>query len=192
MPWAPDYATEDQAKSFLRIPDDLDDFEIRLAVGASSRALDTSMNRQFGNVATPEARTYPACFDRHVHSAYVAQIDDLQNVAGLVVEVDGTPTTAYTLHPVNSPQIGRPYTELVLTSLSPAEVVVTARWGWNEIPATVTEMCLLQTGRLFTRRNAPLGVAGSPDTGSELRLLARLDPDVAMLGTSFRRWWVAG
>jgi len=39
---------------------------------------------------------------------------------------------------------------------------------------------VLQANRLLKRRHAPFGVAGSPELGSELRLLARVDPDVAV------------
>jgi hypothetical protein len=38
----------------------------------------------------------------------------------------------------------------------------------------------LQCARWNFRRDAPAGVAGSPDQGSEIRLLSRLDPDVAV------------
>ena len=39
------------------------------------------------------------------------------------------------------------------------------------------------------RKGSPYGIAGSPDLGSELRLLAKLDADVAVLLRSFVRMW---
>jgi hypothetical protein len=50
---------------------------------------------------------------------------------------------------------------------------------------------LLQASRLDFRRVAPAGVAGSPETGSEVRLLARVDPDVAVSLKDYIRWWAA-
>ena len=38
-----------------------------------------------------------------------------------------------------------------------------------------------EASRWFARRNSPYGIAGSPEMGSELRLLAKLDPDVAVM-----------
>jgi hypothetical protein len=39
----------------------------------------------------------------------------------------------------------------------------------------------MQASRLLSRRDAPFGIAGSPEMGSEMRLLAKLDPDVDLL-----------
>jgi len=49
------------------------------------------------------------------------------------------------------------------------------------VPTTVKQATLLQASRVFARREAPFGVAGSPDMGSELRLLEKVDPDVAVM-----------
>jgi hypothetical protein len=67
--------------------------------------------------------------------------------------------------------------------------VVVAQWGWTAVPAQVIAAAKLQSNRWNKRRNSPLGVAGSPEQGSEIRLLARLDPDVAtvLAGLSRRR-----
>jgi hypothetical protein len=64
-------------------------------------------------------------------------------------------------------------------------------WGWDAVPDAVKEATLLQGSRLDFRRVAPAGVAGSPETGSEVRLLARVDPDVAVSLKDFIRWWAA-
>lgn len=61
----------------------------------------------------------------------------------------------------------------------------------DEIPDAVKLACLLQASRFFIRKNAPFGVAGSPQDGSEIRLLARLDPDVLVMLGPFISWWGA-
>jgi hypothetical protein len=59
-------------------------------------------------------------------------------------------------------------------------VKVTALWGWTAVPVAVKQATLLQASRFFSRRHSPYGVAGSPELGSEIRLLARVDPDVGV------------
>jgi hypothetical protein len=72
-------------------------------------------------------------------------------------------------------------------------VQVTATWGWTAVPATIKKATLLQASRFYKRRDAPFGVAGSPDMGSEMRLLAKVDPDVeVMLGDYRRKWGAVG
>jgi hypothetical protein len=51
MPWAPDYATVGDLKSYVAIDDAFDDLELGLAIGASSRAIDRATDRQFGILA---------------------------------------------------------------------------------------------------------------------------------------------
>jgi len=71
-------------------------------------------------------------------------------------------------------------------------MVITANpWGWSAVPVPVKEATYLQASRFHSRRDSPYGIAGSPDQGSELRLLSRVDPDVAVSLSDFVRWWAA-
>lgn len=204
MPWSPDYATLVEAKSYVRIPDVNDDAEIALAITAASRAIDRTCNRQFGLVATAEARFYTAVFDRK-RGRWLVEIDDLQTSTGLVIKYDtnddGTyPDTVdkYALQPINGAANGRPWTQIVVhpdstTKPGPREnaVKVTAQFGWTTVPTPIKQATLLQASRVLARRDSPYGVAGSPEMGSEMRLLAKLDPDVAVAVGPYRRWWGA-
>lgn len=191
MAWASDYATASQLAAFMRIGDTDDDFELTRAIAASSRAIDLACNRQFGLVAAPEARYYPARWDRRTRR-YVVAIDDLMTDTDLEVEQDGAAAPGYELWPRNAAAEGRPWTELRLPSAEhDVEFEVTARWGWSAVPAAVEQACLLQASRLVQRRDSPYGIAGSPQTGSELRLLARVDPDVEVSLRAYVRWWAA-
>lgn len=196
MAWRPDYATAAELASYLRIGDDVDDVELALAVTDASRAIDRATNRQFGLVDAPEARKYTAHWDR-ILGAYVLEIDDLMTQAGLtIVTQAGLELTEYTLEPVNAAADGEPWTSLVFDAAPyPACVrngnTVTASWGWTEVPDPIKQACLLQGARFFTRRNAPFGVAGSPELGSEVRLQAKVDPDVAVSIGPYTRWWAA-
>lgn len=204
MAWAPDYASVAELKAALApgITDALDDVALQLAVTAASRAIDRSCGRQFGKLDAPAVRYYtPTSAGRPA-----VVIDDLMDPTGLVVRVEdgggsfGDPLvldTGYRLFPWNAAADGRPWTMLV--GVAPTRfptreraVEVAARWGWSAVPAVIKQACLLQASRLFKRKDAPFGILGSAELGSELRLLDRLDPDVAVLLAGLRRLrWVA-
>jgi hypothetical protein len=193
MAWAPDYATTADLAAFVRIPDSDDDAQLALAATAASRAVDRATNRQFGKVDTAEERLYVPRPD-YERGLWVVDVDDFQTVSNLSVEVDGTAVTVFVKEPYNADKLGRPWTRLAFTadseakpSCAPHEVAVTAVWGWTAVPTAVKEATLLQASRFFVRRNAPFGIAGSPDTGSEMRLLARVDPDVAVALGDYKR-----
>lgn len=204
MTWQPDYITTAQLKSYLRIPDTVDDTELGFAITAASRAIDHATNRQFGQVSPVEARVYSARYDRS-WSRWVVDTDDISSATGLLVAVDDNDDqvfdksiTDFRLAPVNEDEKGRPWTQIVLNADSAtmptatrASVQVTALWGWAAVPTAIKEAALVQSARFFYRREAPFGIAGSPTVGSELRLLAVVDPDVAVMVRSYRRVWGA-
>ena len=66
-------------------------------------------------------------------------------------------------------------------------VKVTAVYGWPTVPTTVAQACVLQSSRIFTRLQSPLGVAGFGDMGI-MRVSRGLDPDVAQLIEGYRRF----
>lgn len=186
MPWAPDYVTSAELKAYLRIGDEVDDSQIALAVTAASRAVDRHTNRQFGQVSPAEARLYTARYDCS-RAKWVIQIDDLQDATGLTVTTSAGAIALFSKQPVNAAVTGKVWTRLVVDDAAVVkpkgtenEVTVTAKWGWATVPVPVKEATLLQASRLFKRRDAPFGVAGSPEAGSEMRLLARVDPDVSV------------
>jgi hypothetical protein len=197
MAWQPDYVTTADLKAYLRISDTDDDARVALAITAASRAVDRATNRQFGLVAAPEERTYTARYDRG-RCRWVVDVDDLMTITGLVVTTEAGTVDVYALQPGNAAAESQPWTRLVVDPTSAATpsavedgVTVEARWGWTAVPVAVQQATLLQASRLFKRQDAPFGVAGSPELGSELRLLAKVDPDVAVVLGPYTRWWAA-
>jgi hypothetical protein len=191
MAWAPDYVTLAAMKGYRRIADTVDDTELSVIITAASRAIDTHCNRQFGRVAAPELRMYTARPD-YERGAWVVDIDDLDDATGLAVSIGGVAVTSYTLEPVNAVVKGLAWTRLVIGTAGAVqptgadnEVSGTAMWGWTTTPVAVTHAARLQSSRFVSRRDSPYGVAGSPEQGSEMRLLARVDPDV---GVSLRHY----
>lgn len=192
--WAPDYVTLAQAKAFLRIGDTVDDTELAGWITAASRAIDKKCNRQFGQLAAPVTRTYrqPAAYDSST-GLWLASVDDVMTTTGMTVSGVAYASSGAVLLPDNAPLNGRPWTRLGLSYAptasypgAPATWSLTAQFGWTAVPAQVIAACKLQINRWNSRRDSPYGVAGSPEQGSEMRLTARLDPDVAtsLLGLS--------
>jgi uncharacterized phiE125 gp8 family phage protein len=199
MAWAPDYATLSEFKAYLRITDTDDDAQLALAITTASRAVDGFCHRQFGQVDEAEERSYTAYWDRRAR-VWVVVFDDLQDITGLTVTVEAGDVDDYTLEPVNAAQKGRPFTQLRVNTDSTAKptterhgVTIDGVWGWDAVPVPVEQATLLQASRFHARRFSPYGVAGSPEQGSEMRLLAKLDPDVelALARSKMIRWWAA-
>lgn len=189
MTWAPDYVTSAELKAELRISDTNDDTQVARWVTAASRAVDNWCHRQFGQVAAPEARVYrTTAWDRHI-SAYVLHVDDFYTTTGLVVTDPNSAAVAaadYELLPDNALLKGKVYEQILVQSAG--KFTITAAWGWSAVPTSIKVATLLQATRFAARRDSPYGVAGSPAEGSEMRLLAKVDPDVEVaIGKKYRR-----
>lgn len=204
MSWSPVYATLAQFKSYLRIDvsDTTDDVEMTKDLEAASRAIDFHCQRQFGVVAAPEIRYYtPRWYSRF--GRYIVETDDLMTQVGAVIVVDSTGDLTYAgtidltkcqFKPFNANAKGFPWRQVVLpqvtsTSEAPGSVKMTGTWGWTAVPTTVTEATLMQASRFAKRRGSPFGIAGSPDMGNEIRLLAKLDVDVAVMLKPYVAFW---
>lgn len=188
------YASLGDLKSAIRITDTDSDGLLQVALDAATTAIDEHCNRSFTPSSVATARVFEPVNGRVV-------TDDFYTTVGLLVSVAGTLIPAavpnvsagYTLTPENASALGEPYTGFyyssfplaafpLLFAVQRATVTVTAKWGYAaDVPPAVELACLLQASRWFARRNSPYGIAGSPEIGSELRLLAKLDPDVAVM-----------
>jgi hypothetical protein len=195
--WKPDYITATDVAAYLRVDDTVDNAEFGVWATAASRAIDKRCNRQFGQLSTPAARTYrrPAVYDPST-GLWLLEIDDVQDVTGMLVNGVAYASSGAVLQPDNAPADGVPWERMGFTTCptlsypgAPVANVLTARWGWSAFPSQVVAAAKLQCARWNARRDSPYGIAGSPDQGSEMRLLAKLDPDVAttLAGLSRRR-----
>jgi hypothetical protein len=201
------YATLTELKGFVGIPDadTGDNTTLQLALDSASLQVDQFCDRVFTADSVATTRLYA------VQRTDQLEVDPISTTTGLVVKTDDnadgvfettwTADTDFRLEPINAAAFGEPWTRLVVlgTRWFPKiqyrpGVQVTAKFGWpgGTAPAAVKEACLIQASRLWKRKDAPFGVAGSVEFGSEMRLLAKLDPDVESLLRPFRRnWWVA-
>lgn len=197
MTWKPDYITVPEATAYLRLSDTIDNVEVGIWVTAASRAIDKRCNRQFGLLAAPAARTYrrTPVYDPTT-GLWLLEIDDVQSTTGMTVNGVAFASSGAVMLPDNAPGDGVPWTRIGMSTWPiesspgmPSTNVIVAPWGWASFPTQVTAACRLQVARWNARRDSPYGIAGSPDAGSEVRLLARLDPDVSttLAGLSRRR-----
>lgn len=200
---ANEYSTVAEMKAALGIAvaDVVDDTALALALESASRMIDRHTNRKFWQDPVAVVRRY------QFSANGAADVDDISTATGLVVDVDQDKDgvyeevwvlgTDFDLYPLNALAEGSPATFLGSRGTrtlpkGPGTVQVTARFGWPAVPVEIRQATLIQAIRLHQRRHSPYGIAGSPEVGSEMRLMAKLDPDVEVLVRPLvRMWWVA-
>lgn len=172
----------------------VDDMVIEAIIEAVSRLLDDHCHRWFWSDTEDESRVYKAEWSDLLYC------DDLVTLTSLKTDEDGDGVyevtwslTDYNLEPHNVSL--QPYTRIrtapLGTRLFPVSsrgptVQLTGVFGWPEVPPQIREACLLQSARLFKRKDAPLGVIGSAELG-QLQVIPKLDPDVLLLIRPLRR-----
>lgn len=204
-----DYCSLADLKAHLRIPtaNTDDDAQLAFTITAASRAIDAMAFRRFGLAPSPTVRLFSANGEV-IDGCVAVPIDDLMSTTGFAVTVDYdgdytydttlTLNTDFDLYPWNAAGDLEPWTHIVFRPNTSTRWVrnerafsITGQWGWATIPSLVEIACLMQAARWFMRRDSWAGVAGSPDLGNELRLLAALDPDVQAALRPVIRWWGA-
>jgi hypothetical protein len=187
MAWEPDYVEVDELADDVGISDadQIDDDTDRLAraIAAASDAINVACRRQFGLVDAVEPRRYRAV-KSGLYGGWFVYIDDLMTLDGLLVD-GAAPATPPDVWPLRSAPLARPWERMAVPS--GGVHTITALWGWTAVPKTVKAATLLQANRFFKRTDAPFGVAGSPESGSEMRLLAKVDPDVDVMLRRYKR-----
>lgn len=196
MPLINAYCTLAELKASLAITDAVDDTPLEAAIQATSRMIDDYTGRFFyqqGTTNAPVARLYTPLdafiinMDDNVSISQIATDDNLSKQYDTVFA-----TSDFMVEPVNNPLRGWPVTRVlaigrfVFPYYLPQSVEIRGVWGWPSVPAEINMATLIQAARLFTRRQSPFGIAGSPDLGT-VRLVAKLDADVEMLLRAFRR-----
>jgi hypothetical protein len=170
---------------------------LTLALEAASRWLDERLDTRFRAVS--ETRYYTARWYDLLH------IDDLVSLTSLKTDDDDDgdyettwAATDYRLEPRNAAVKNRPYRTIRYTSNGrysfPTKVddgvEVTGLFGYSaEPPAPIVQACLLMAHRLWMRKDAIFGVAGTPGLGvTVVQAQIREDADIlAMLAGIDRR-----
>lgn len=191
------YATRDQLRERLdNQPDASADALLDQLVTAASRQIDGFTARFFGQ--STATRTFTAEWSD------LLIVDDLVSVTTLATDNDGDRTyetswavTDYDLNPDDANAQDKPYTNLAVAPngnnafpLTRRGVQLAGVFGWPAVPAAITEACLLLAVRLFVRKSAPFGIAGSLD--GQVQTIPGLDPDVKQLVWPYRRLDLVG
>lgn len=191
MSWAPLYVDADELEEFVRVA--ADNPYVGTYGTAAARAIDGFCNRQFGKFEAATALTYEwTRAARTLDNRWLLPVDDLMDLTGFTVTVDGAAVTAgatgYQLWPRNAAAKGEPYTALSFYERPYGDVVGTGKWGWSAYPAAVTAAMWVQVNAWNIRRESPYGTGGSTGDGEvSVTGSRRLDPDArAMLSTLVR------
>jgi hypothetical protein len=146
-----------------------------------------------GTTQSPVTRYYTAL------DPWSLAVDDFVSINEIAIDSNfnqtfGTvwATSDFMVEPINNSHRGWPYTRILATGryvwpyYLPQSCRVKGVWGWPSLPSEVNQACLIQSSRLFIRKQSPFGIAGTPELGT-VRLSSRLDPDVEALLRPLKR-----
>lgn len=191
-----DYGTLSVLKSRLSISDNEDDTQLQNALSTATKSVEHFCRRQFNKTTTATARVF------NPRSWWLAEVDDFHTTTDLEVATDlgdsGTFSTTWStsdfqLEPlsgvVNSQEVWpfwkiRAVEAKYFPQLRRAGLQVTAQWGWDAVPAPVTEATLILAEETFKLKDAPFGIAGFGDFGM---VQIRQNPKVAQMLMPYRR-----
>jgi hypothetical protein len=196
---ATDYLTSAELKATLQITGTGMDADVQRAIDAASVAIEKACSRRglrrFWADTNYVERIYTA------GDGDLLEIFDAFDIQLVESDEDGDGTyerqwdpSEWIPVPLNAAVDGEPWTGIrwrhVKSSLYPAQgfpvdivggVRVTAKYGWESVPAFVPQAVTLIASRLAKRsREAPFAVVGFNDAGAALHI-AKSDPDVAGL-----------
>ena len=174
------YASLEEFKDYMKMTgkDSYDD-GLQDALSSVTTEIEGRCNRQFNKAASASQRSY------YPDTRHLAKVHDFYTTDDLVVTfkgnalVEGTDFELQPLDGIVDNQPGWPYWKIKLLggrmfhtwdSRNGAPLKVTARWGWNAVPAPVKQACLIMAAETFQLKDAPLGVAGMDAFGSALRV----------------------
>jgi hypothetical protein len=197
MPVATVYASLEEIKSRLPHTSSANDADLLDCLLSASREVDGLTGRSFGQTAS-ESRTATAEWGDWL------PVDDLVSASAVVTDEDGDRTyeitwaaTDYDLEPENASVYGTPYTALRVAPSGTRSfptgrrgVRITGVWGWPAVPEDVREATLVLAIRLYKRKDAPYGIAGTTELGQAV-YVPRDDPDIRGLIAPYRRMGVA-
>jgi len=195
------YCSLAEVKERLDVPaaDTASDAEISQIVTAVSRWIDDYTGRRF--YLAEETRYYTPDNESELF------IDDIRAVTSLKTDDNADRTyettwaaTDYDLMPNNAALNDVPYVRIILAPNGshgfPAGVrkgvQLIGSFGYASTTSSgkctiIKEACLLQSERIYKRKDTPLGIAGAPQLGEQRVNIPGLDPDVKSMLAPFMR-----
>jgi hypothetical protein len=169
------YATLAQLKARMAGITTTDDTLLEEAIQSASREIDKYCGRRFYLDSVVSARVY------RTTDYCLAEVDDFATSSGLIIKTDtnadGTyattwASTDYELLPLNGivdSESGWPYRQiraiktqrfLTWTYGRPAQLQVTAKWGWAAVPDPVYQACLIMAQANYKLKDQAFGTIG--------------------------------
>lgn len=190
------YHTLAELKARLDVNDSNDDTLLGWASAAACRNIEKYCRRQFNDGGSATARKF------HPISNRMVIVDDFWTTDSLVLKTDedddGTyetvwSSTQYELLPLDGVKDGVPgwpYWRIEAVDMPTypngrrPTVELTARWGWETVPAPVKEASLALAEEIFKMKDSPYGIAGFGEFGF---VRVRENPKIVSLLMSYRR-----
>jgi len=193
------YCTLAEVNARLGLVSTAGDAMLQQIISAVSRWIDTYTGRRF--YPAEETRYYTADDAREIW------IDDILAVTSLKTDDDADrvyentwSATDYDLLPDNAQVKDLPFSRIKITPNGsrgfPTKVSkgieLIGSYGYSEDTSNartvmIKEACLLQSERVWKRKDSPLGVSGMTPLGQQLLKVPGLDPDVKEMLDPFRR-----
>lgn len=196
------YATLAQIKATDRLnistSDSVSDTALEGIITAVSRAIDRDCGRYFYKSTAAENRYFTARSSTTIFVGDVVSVSALytDNLSGDRTYPNTWSTTDYDLFPYEADAVSEPepfrFIDIApqglyrFPALLAKGVKLSAVFGWNAVPAAVTEACLLWSERWFKRYKTPLGISAFNALGEQMSRIPPPDPDVKDLLNNYR------
>ncbi len=194
------YATLLQIKSLDRLnistADSSSDTTLEGIITSISRSIDRYCGQYFYKSTAAETRYFTALESSSVFVGNIVSVSALYTDSGDRSYANTWSTSDYDLFPYNSTSLSEPEpfrfidVSPIGTYRFPAllskGVKLSAVYGWNAVPTSVTEACLLWSERWFKRYKTPLGISAMSPLGEQMLKVPPPDPDVIQLLHNYR------
>lgn len=143
---------------------EMDDTLLQESIHSAAREVDRRAKRTFGKDTVASEREFTC------RGNGILVVDDFWTTTDLLI--DGVPyaSTEHKLFPRNGTKSGLPgfpYESIKHCRFYKGQdVVITAKWGWADVPPTVVELTKMIAAENYVLRGAPLGVKGENQFGA--------------------------
>lgn len=188
------YTSLEEVKSRLNITDATDDYEVQLATATAAKWIEGRCGRHFYQMT--DTRTYVP------ESIWESHVDDLVSVTAFFTDPNGdgsfplswTQNVDYELalgygrynpkasgepRPYKSVYViggGNKFFPFVWPLYRADRIKIQGTFGWPAVPYAVSHATLILAAELFKLKDAPFGVAGTPELGvTQVRALPQIE-----------------
>ena len=191
------YCSTTDLKTMIGLSGSSQDTNLTNAINASSRLIDQITGRVFFISESVQVKYFTP------NNPFILDVPDIATTTGLIVQLDTTDDGSYDktitldtdfyLKPLDVVDLDGdndiPFQTLVIFDRRSSErfdpdivrnIKITAKWGFNAVPDAIKQACLLQSSRLWKRKDSPFSTYGSSETG-ESELFQKIDPDAKTL-----------